>query len=132
MQFKIMKKKYILVQDYWYPKRKMGANMHFSEIIKLQFEKERHTWLCMLKLFTNIVHELSLKNAWLPPIFFLISIALFQIYISRIIVNQGKNTFQLVGTVLNPSQLKWYMYIEFDISGLINIVEVGQPIESWE
>ena len=45
--------------------------MHFSEIIKLQFEKERHTFLCFLKLFTNIIHQLSLKNAWLPPIFFL-------------------------------------------------------------
>ena len=45
--------------------------MHFSEIIKLQFEKERHTLLCILKLFTDIIHELSLKNAWLPPIFFL-------------------------------------------------------------
>ena len=44
--------------------------MHFSEIIKFQFEKERQTWLCILKLFTNIVHELSLKNAWLHPIFF--------------------------------------------------------------
>ena len=44
--------------------------MHFSEMIKLQFEKECHTWLCILKLFTNIVLELSLKNAWLPPIFF--------------------------------------------------------------
>ena len=31
--------------------------MHFMEIIKLQFEK--------------LFHELSLKNAWLPPIFFL-------------------------------------------------------------
>ena len=45
--------------------------MHFSEVIKLQFEKERHTLLCILKLFTKIIHELSLKNAWLPPIFFL-------------------------------------------------------------
>ena len=45
--------------------------MHFSEIIKLQFDKECHTLLCILKLFTNIIHELSLKNAWLPPIFFL-------------------------------------------------------------
>ena len=44
--------------------------MHFSEINKLQFEKERHTRFCILKLFTNIVHELSLKNAWLPPLFF--------------------------------------------------------------
>ena len=45
--------------------------MHFSEIIKLQFEKERHTFLCIIKLFTNIIHQLSLKNAWLPPIFVL-------------------------------------------------------------
>ena len=41
--------------------------MHF----KLQFEKERHTLLCILKLFTDIVHELSLKNALPPIIFFL-------------------------------------------------------------
>ena len=45
--------------------------MHFLKIIKLRFEKERHTLLCILKLFTNIIHELSLKNAWLPPNFFL-------------------------------------------------------------
>ena len=45
--------------------------MQFSEILKLQFEKERHTLLCILKLFTNIIQELSLKNAWLPPTFFL-------------------------------------------------------------
>ena len=29
----------------WYPKRKLGVTMHFWEIIKLQFEKERHTFL---------------------------------------------------------------------------------------
>ena len=34
----------------WYPKRKLGVTMHFLEIIKLQFEKERHTLLCILKL----------------------------------------------------------------------------------
>ena len=45
--------------------------MHLCEIIKLQFEKERHTWLYILKLLTNNIHQLSLKNAWLPPIFFL-------------------------------------------------------------
>ena len=45
--------------------------MHCLEIIELQFEKERHTLLCILELFTNIVHELTLKNAWLLPIFFL-------------------------------------------------------------
>ena len=37
----------------------------------LQFEKERHTLHCIFKIFTNIIHELSLKNAWLPPIFLL-------------------------------------------------------------
>ena len=45
--------------------------MHFSDIIKLHLRKNAmHTWLCILKLFTNIVHELSFKNAWLPQIFF--------------------------------------------------------------
>ena len=65
--------------------------MHFSDIIKLQFEKERHTLLCTLKLFTNIIHELSLKNAWTPPIFFWISITLVKIYISCIITLRDKN-----------------------------------------
>ena len=55
----------------WYPKRKLGETMHSLEIIKLQFENERHTLLCILQLFTNIVHESSLKNAWLPPLFLL-------------------------------------------------------------
>ena len=45
--------------------------MNFWEIIKLQFEKERHILLCIVKLFANIIDELSLKNVWLPPIFFL-------------------------------------------------------------
>ena len=38
--------------------------MHSLEKIELQFEKERHTLLCILELYKNIVHELSLKNAW--------------------------------------------------------------------
>ena len=37
--------------------------MHSLEITNLQFEKERHTLLCILELFANIVPELSLKNA---------------------------------------------------------------------
>ena len=44
--------------------------MHSLEIIKPQFEKERHTFPCILELFTNIVHELSLKNVWLPQFSF--------------------------------------------------------------
>ena len=39
----------------WYPKRKLGLTMHFSEKIKLQFGKEHHTLLCILKLSANIV-----------------------------------------------------------------------------
>ena len=46
--------------------------MHFSEIIKLQFGREHNTVLCILKLLTNILDQLSLNlNAWLPSIFFL-------------------------------------------------------------
>ena len=45
--------------------------MHSLEIINLQFGKERHIFLCILELFTNIVHESFLKNAWLPTILFL-------------------------------------------------------------
>ena len=55
----------------WYPKRKFGVTTHFSEIIKLQFGKERYTLLCILKLFTNFIDCLSSKNVWLPPGFFL-------------------------------------------------------------
>ena len=39
----------------WYRKRTLGVTTHFSEIIKLEFGKELHTLLCILKLFTNIV-----------------------------------------------------------------------------
>ena len=74
--------------------------MLFSEIIRLQFEKERHALLCIIKLFTNIIHQLFLKNAWFRPIFFWISITLFKIYSSCMIIIRGKNTFELVGTVL--------------------------------
>ena len=75
----------------WYPKRKLGVTTHFLEIIKLQFGKERHTWLCILKLFTNIVDSLSSKNAWLPR----------------------KNTFELVGTVLKEfDEINVYIWVQ--------------------
>ena len=53
----------------WYPKTKLGVAMHSLELIELQFEKERHTLLCILEPYRNIVHELSSKNSWLPPDF---------------------------------------------------------------
>ena len=40
---------------FWYPKRKVGVTMHFSEIIKLQFGKKRHTLLCIALVFSIIV-----------------------------------------------------------------------------
>ena len=36
-------------------KENWGVTKHFSEITNLQFGKERHTLLCILKLFANIV-----------------------------------------------------------------------------
>ena len=79
--------------------------MHSLEITELQFEKEHHTLLC-----TNTVHELSLKNAWLhvPQFSFWISITLGKIYLSRIIINRGKNTFELVGTVLKHKPVSYH------------------------
>ena len=74
----------------WYPKLKLGVTTHFFEIIKLPFGKERHTLLCILKLFTNIVDYLSLKNAWLPQFSFWISIILVNICFSRTLINQAK------------------------------------------
>ena len=52
--------------------KKLGVTTHFLDIIKLQFGKERHTFLCILKFLANIVNELSSKNPRLPPIFFLV------------------------------------------------------------
>ena len=60
-----------LSKCFWYPKRKLGVTMHISEIIKLQFKKKSHTLLYILALFRDVIAQLSLKNTWLPPIFFL-------------------------------------------------------------
>ena len=40
-----------------YQKRKFGVTTHFSEIVKLQFGKEHHTLLYILKLFNLIIFE---------------------------------------------------------------------------
>ena len=64
--------------------------MHFSEIILLQFGKERHKLLCILKLFTNIFDQFS----------FWISITLVGICFYRIFNKPRKNTFELVARSL--------------------------------
>jgi len=40
-------------------------------MITLRFGGERRILLCILRLFTGVIPQLSLKNAWLPPVFFL-------------------------------------------------------------
>ena len=49
-------------------------------------------------LFMNYLWKMY---TWLPQFSFWISITLVKIYLSCIITNRGKNTFELVGTVLN-------------------------------
>ena len=45
--------------------------MHFSEIIlSFNLGKKSHTLLYIVALFRDIIAQLSLKNAWLPSIFF--------------------------------------------------------------
>ena len=44
-----------LSKCFWYPKRKLGVTMHFSEIIKLQFRKKSHTLLYILALFRDVI-----------------------------------------------------------------------------
>ena len=50
-----MRRKQNLASVLGIQKEKLGVTTHFSEIIKLEFGKERLTLLCILKLFTNIV-----------------------------------------------------------------------------
>ena len=64
--------------------------MHFSEMILLQFAKERHKLLCILKLFTNVIDQFS----------FWILITLVGICFYRIFNKPRKNTFELVATSL--------------------------------
>ena len=73
--------------------------MHFSEIIKRQFRKNCHTFLYILPPFRNIVAQLSLKNAWLPPIFFLDSNSPCEGLLFLHSHKPHKNTSVLVGTV---------------------------------
>ena len=80
-------------------KKKIWGNHAFFRDNSPSIEKERDSFLCILELLTNIVHELSLKNAYLQFSFW-ISVTLIKIYLSFIIINRGKNTFKLVGTVL--------------------------------
>ena len=87
----------------WYPKRKLGVTMRFSEIIKLQFEKKKtnkpiHCFV--FYCFFRIIF-LSLKNAWFPPIFFLDFNSSCLDLLTPHSQKPLKNTSLLVGTILN-------------------------------
>ena len=53
----------------WCLKRKLGATEHFSEIIKLPFDKKSHTLLCILALFRIIVSFIISKRYVVTPNF---------------------------------------------------------------
>ena len=56
---------------YQNPKRKLGITTHFSKIINPQYEQKAFKYKAMYGVPFQIKASLSLKNAWLPPIFFL-------------------------------------------------------------
>ena len=62
-----------LSMGYWNPERKLGVVEAFLEIIKQQLIilKSSKIQSNVLRFFFQIEALLSLKNAWLPPIFFL-------------------------------------------------------------
>ena len=85
----------------WYPKRKFGVTMHFSEIISFNLEKKITIHCFVLYCFFEfIVAKLSLKNAWLPPICFLDSNGPCLNLLFAHSDKPRKNTSVSVGTVL--------------------------------
>ena len=84
----------------WYPKIKFGVTTHFSEKIKLEFGKEHHTLLCILRILHILLINYLRKMRDYPQFFFWISITLVKICFCRKVSKLRKNTFELVGTVL--------------------------------
>ena len=60
-----------LSKGYGSPKRKLGVTTHLLEIIQQQLFQKAVTYKARCGVFFQIEALLSLKNAWLPPIFFL-------------------------------------------------------------
>ena len=76
--------------------------------MKLQFGKKCHTLLCILALLRIAVAWLSLKYAWLPPIFFLDFNSPCKDLLFQHSHEPRKNTSVLVDTVVNDR----YIYFE--------------------
>ena len=60
-----------LIMGYWNPEGKLRVTGHLLEIIKQQLLKKAVKYKAMYGLFFQIEALLSLKNTWLPQIFFL-------------------------------------------------------------
>ena len=82
----------------WYPKRKLGVTMHFSEIIKLQHEKSAiHCFV--LHWFFESCCLISCKKCYLQFSFW-IPIALAKTYFPRIVSQTAQKYFGISRTVL--------------------------------
>ena len=54
------------------PQKKIGGNhAFFRDNLSFNLGKKSHTLLYILAFYIDITAKISLKNAWLPPIFFL-------------------------------------------------------------
>ena len=60
-----------LSKGYLNAKRKLGVTTHFLEIINQQLFKKTVKYKAMYGVFFQIEALLSVKNAWLPQLFFL-------------------------------------------------------------
>ena len=60
---------YGIQKELWYPKRKLGVTMHFSEIIKLQFGKGHQTLLGVLKAFYRYCSLMIFEKCVVTPNF---------------------------------------------------------------
>jgi len=58
-----------LSEGYQNPRRKLGVNMHFSEIIELKFGKKLPYILCILALFWNYGCLIISEKCVVPHIF---------------------------------------------------------------
>ena len=76
--------------------------MHFWEIIILSFNLRKNAidYFVFLRFLQILFINYLWKMHGYPLFSFWISITHVKIYISCIIINQGKNTFELVGTLL--------------------------------
>ena len=87
-----------LGKGYWNPKRKLGGNHAFLEIIKQQLFSKVVKYKEMCGVSFQIEAFLALKNAWLPLIFYLDTKSTCKVLFSTHSLKQCKNIPELVGT----------------------------------